>query len=59
MRAVLTGTKMSRSGVTSPDMALGLYGNDLYIYVAYARNVCYEKEGTGGMLAGFFVHLSP
>ena len=41
MRAVLADTKMNHLGLTSPEMALGLNGNYIYVYLGYVCNVAY------------------
>ena len=41
MRAVLAGAETGRSGLTSPDMALGHDGNNAQMYLGYVCNVFY------------------
>ena len=39
--AVLAGTKTNHLGLTSPERALGLNGNYIYMYLGYFCNVVY------------------
>ena len=52
--AVLAGTKMSHSDLTSLDMASRGDGNYIYMHLSHACNVVYEKKGIEGMLRPVF-----